>query len=394
MPYFFWIALNIEGETHCGTLFANNEVSLEKKLFNKQLGLIRSHQTYSFSKMKLSKKEIAQALKDIAHLMAAKIPVYQAFQLVSSMHKNSYLKVVLQEVADTIYSGASLDQALSWHQDIMNVTMLGLIKAGQETGKLSETLNKIAEHSLVVERLKNELRSLLFMPAMTLCAFFLLLGVFLVSIVPRFELFFQASDKDLPWMTLKLIAISNTLISLTFVHWILIVICLCVGSYFLIRLTKNWFSQILFAANLGSLLITWNIAQILQLLAILVGSGISLVSSLSLCTQSIHNSFIAQDLQKIQQAVNEGMQITTACSKSTFFAQQDLQAILSLGESSAELAVMIQQAADVYHLRAHTAMKRWVALSQPISLILLGFLIAGLLYCLYVPIFTISHIAM
>lgn len=394
MPYYIWTALDINGQTFRGLLFANNVNDLEKKLFIKNLGLIHSQQTYSLSKLILSKKDTAQAIKDIAHLLRAKIPVYQAFQLVASMQKNTYLKDVLSETADTLYTGSSLDTALSWHEDIINSTMLGLVRAGQETGKLSETLDKIAEHALLVERLKAQLRSLLFMPAITFGGFIVLLCVFLMSIVPRFEQFLQASDGELPWMTIQLITMSNRLLMVTPLQIMLLVSLGILLIYVFMRYVKDICSQLLFAIGLGSLVITWNIAYVLQLLAILVSSGISLLPSLSLCAQSIHNKLISNDLRNIQHAVAQGMQITIACSQSRFFAQQDLQAILGLGESSAELAIMLQQAADVYQLRAHRAIKRWITISQPIALIVLGALIAGLLYCLYVPIFTMSHIVM
>lgn len=394
MPYYAWTALDITGVTHRGTFFANNTNDLEAKLYAQQLGLIKAKETYSFAKLILPKKDIAQAIKDIAHLLQAQVQLYQSCALVASMQKNVYLKSVLTECAQSIYQGSSLDQALAWHTDIISFTLQGLIKAGQETGKLPQTLDKIAKHQLTTDQLKRQLGSLLLMPCITFVSFILLVIVFLTLIIPRFELFFASFDKDLPALTVFLIQVSHKVQNITVLHIVFTTVLFLLIGTACARWGKNQFFSLLLKLPIGSLIITWNLAHVLQLLAILVSGGIPLVSALALAANSISNKTIAQDLFAVEKSVTQGMQITQACKKSKFFAQGDLQAILSLGESTAELAAMLEQAATIYQTRAYIQIKRIVSISQPISLMILGSLIAGLLYCLYVPIFSVSQVIM
>lgn len=394
MPYYRWVALNITGMTLRGKLFAHNVQDVDSQLLEKNLGLISARPIFSAPQYMVRKKDIAQAFKDLAHLLQAKVQIYQACTLVASMQKNAYLQSVFHACAQSLYQGASLDMAISWHKDIISTALVGLIRAGQETGKLAETLEKIADHQLMIEKMKSQMLSLLLMPIITFISFITLVVVFFTLIIPRFEIFFASFDNEIPALTRYLIHISHLVQNITMFHIIGFLLIIIGFSWLWKKRLNKYFHHVLMKLPVKSLFITWHVAYVMQLLSILVGEGIALPAALRLVSGNISNQYIAKDFAFIVQEVAEGKHVTQACKASVYFSQDDLQVILKLGESTSELASMLKQAAHIYQTRSYTQLKGIVSLSQPISLIILGALIAGLLYCLYIPIFSVSNIVM
>lgn len=330
MPYYLWNAINLQGVTSWGTLYASNKADLEHKLFLRQLGLIHAYRTISFASLMVTKKEKAQALKDLAQLLQVKIPIYQASNVVASLQTNQHLRQVLASLAENVYRGISFDKALASHSELVDPSLVGMIRVGQETGKLDQTLDKLGEYMLFIERLKNELRSLLFMPLMTLGAFLLLCFVTLFYLIPQFEPFFLNAQQELPILTQRLVWLSQNVREGVAWLYIMIVIIILATLIMIIHRYRYYCIMVLMYAGLGSYIVTWNIAYVLRLLAMLTGNGISLPEALAHCSASIKNPLISADLYAIEQAIVAGSPIAYATQHSRFFGKPDIQAILEL----------------------------------------------------------------
>jgi len=124
-------------------------------------------------------------------------------------------------------------------------------------------------------------------------------------------------------------------------------------------------------------------------LATLLGGGIPLVNAIEVAGRSISNRYIARELQRAGQQVREGRALSAAMNDRGAFADVAVK-MVEVGESTGALQEMLNSLADFYDEEIDTNLGRFITLVEPILLVIMGIVIAGLLLSLYMPLFSMS----
>jgi type IV pilus assembly protein PilC len=212
------------------------------------------------------------------------------------------------------------------------------------------------------------------------------------KVVPEFADFYsQFGGAQLPVSTRVLVAISENLMAsagLIIGGWL-------GGLAFLIF----WFRQpgqrkklhagILRLPYFGPLARKFATAQVSRTLATLLSGGIPLVNSLDIAARSVGNQAIAEDLSTVAKQVREGGSLAGSLSQRNMFPHVAVE-MVEVGESTGALADMLNSIADFYDEENETNLQRFSSLIQPVLLIFMGLVIAGLLLSLYMPLFQLS----
>jgi type IV pilus assembly protein PilC len=131
-------------------------------------------------------------------------------------------------------------------------------------------------------------------------------------------------------------------------------------------------------------------SQASRTLATLLGGGIPLVNAIDVSARAIQNQHIAHELTVAAQKVREGRALAVAMSESGAFQDVAVK-MVEVGESTGALQEMLHSLADFYDEEIETNLGRFVTLIEPILLIIMGMVIAGLLLSLYMPLFNLSN---
>ncbi len=132
-------------------------------------------------------------------------------------------------------------------------------------------------------------------------------------------------------------------------------------------------------------------SQMARTLATLLGGGLPLVNALDIATQSIGNQFIARELEAVSARVREGESFAAALEARRVFPEVAVK-MAEVGESTGALQDMLNTVADFYDEEIATNMERFVTLVEPVLLVVMGIVIAGLLLALYMPLFQLSSV--
>jgi type IV pilus assembly protein PilC len=124
--------------------------------------------------------------------------------------------------------------------------------------------------------------------------------------------------------------------------------------------------------------------------ATLLGGGIPLVNAIDVSARSIKNRYMARELRKASQQVREGRALAAAMTDSGAFPDVALK-MVEVGEQTGALQEMLNSLSDFYDEEIETNLDRFVTLVEPILLIIMGIVIAGLLLALYMPLFNLSN---
>jgi len=220
-----------------------------------------------------------------------------------------------------------------------------------------------------------------------------LVTIIVLKVVPAFSDFYASFGADLPLITRIIVRISDVLRS----QFLIIIAVLVVG----IAVLWSWIRQpgqkarfdhlLLGLPVLGQIARKFSTSQMSRTLATLLGGGLPLVNALDIAAQSIGNQYMAQQLGIVSARVREGESFAAALEKRKVFPEVAVK-MAEVGESTGALQDMLNTVADFYDEEIATNMDRFVTLVEPILLVVMGIVIAGLLLALYMPLFQLSSV--
>jgi len=132
-------------------------------------------------------------------------------------------------------------------------------------------------------------------------------------------------------------------------------------------------------------------AQVSRTLATLLSGGIPLVNALDVSSRAVGNRSIADGLSVAARQVREGASLAGALAEQRMFPHVAIE-MVEVGESTGALADMLNSVADFYDEENETTLERFSNLVQPVLLIVMGVIIAGLLMSLYMPLFNLANL--
>ncbi len=330
-------------------------------------------------------------------ILQAGVPLLEALHLLeqcSPKHWRSFLSHTIQGLK----GGHSLATSLSTKGKWFSPICIGLISIGEKTGALEQSLFLIHQQLLAKESLVQQMKQALTYPAITFSASMLMVTTMLLWVIPSFEDIFHHFHAELPMSTQLLIGLSRGLNE----HALVIM-----GSMFMtgagmlilwrksIRFQK-WCDRHCFQIPIfGDLIrlshqITWcqNIAHLLQ-------SGLSLLESIRICAQS-SNHWLSHDLSaKLFKQLSLGWDLGIAMKHTDpngrFFDSETIQ-LLEIGARTGMLNTMLINRSRSFESQLEHRLAILSQSLEPMFIIFLGLLVAGLLMTLYLPIFSLGRI--
>lgn len=330
-------------------------------------------------------------------ILQAGVPLLEGLHLLEQCcpkHWRSFLSHTIQGLKRGNSLATSLSKEGKWFSPIC----IGLISIGEKTGALEESLFLIHQQLLAKESLMQQMKRALTYPAITFTAAILMVTTMLLWVIPSFEDIFDHFHAELPISTQLLIALSRGLSE--HVAVILGSILMVVAGILLLWRTsigfQKWCDRHCFRIPIfGHLIrlshqITWcqNIAHLLQ-------SGLSLLESIRICAQS-SNHWLSHDLSaKLFKQLSLGWDLGAAMKRTDpngrFFDAETIQ-LLEIGSRTGMLNTMLINRSRSFESQLEHRLAILSQSLEPIFIIFLGLLVAGLLMTLYLPIFSLGRI--
>src|SRR5246500_4397946 len=167
-------------------------------------------QSQAFSKGgKVNPGDIAVFSRQLATMLAAGIPMVQAFEIVGNGNEKPAMQKLILDVKAVVEGGTSLHEALGKHPLYFDDLFVNLVQAGEQAGALETLLDKVATYKEKTEALKKKVKKALFYPAAVLVVAVIVTVILLVFVIPQFESLFKGFGADLPAFTQMVINLSK-----------------------------------------------------------------------------------------------------------------------------------------------------------------------------------------
>jgi type IV pilus assembly protein PilC len=254
-------------------------------------------------------------------------------------------------------------------------------------------LRRYVEYTKIIATVKRKTVSALVYPAILIALALGLVTIIVVKVVPAFSDFYSSFGANLPLVTRIIVRVSD-IVRTQFLLIIALVVAAVIAVLGWVRQAgqkARFHHLILGLPMLGDIARKFSTSQMARTLATLLGGGLPLVNALDISAKSIGNQYMATQLDIVAARVREGESFATALEARRVFPEVAVK-MAEVGESTGALQDMLNTVADFYDEEIATNMERFVTLVEPVLLVVMGIVIAGLLLALYMPLFQLSSV--
>ena len=332
--------------------------------------------------------------QELATLLKAGLPLVQSLDILRKRVPNPAFKVALDDVYERVRSGSSLSDAFD-AQGLFPPIYTASLMAGEKSGSLEQVIRRYVAHVKVINSVRSKVISALIYPAVLVVLSLAVVGLIVFKVVPEFAEFYAQFGRgaELPMSTRVVVAFSTQAVASGTLA--LAGLAAVVGGVWLWSRApgqrRRLHAAVLRLPFFGPLARKFATAQICRTLATLLSGGIPLVNALDIAARSSGNRAISEDLAVVARQVREGESLAGAIAARRLFPHVAVE-MVEVGESTGALAEMLNSVADFYDEENETNLTRFSNLVQPALLIIMGFVIAGLLMSLYMPLFQLSSL--
>lgn len=387
------------GEVIEGMYIADSEVQLRREIEEKGLFVLSLRQRGGLGlaglalprRRRISQREFIVFNQELATLLKAGMPLVQSLDILRQRVASPVFKAVLDDVHQRVRAGASLSESFEAHGHLFPGVYTASLFAGEKSGSLEQVLRRYVTYVKVIGTVKRRTISALFYPAVLVVLSLIVVSIIVLRVVPEFADFYAGFNAQLPLATRMIVAVSAAVGR----YWLLI----GAGLVGLGVLGWGGFKQpaqrlrldrlLLRLPMVGPTALKFATSQIARTLATLLGGGIPLVNALETASRSTANRYLGQELRVVVQRVREGQALAGAMKASGTFPDVALK-MVEVGEATGALQDMLNSLSDFYDEEIDTNLGRFVTLIEPVLLIAMGIVIAGLLLALYMPLFQLS----
>jgi type IV pilus assembly protein PilC len=389
------------GEILEGLYVAESEARLRHELEEKGLFILSLQPKHAIAGIALrlpqrhaiSTREFLVFNQELATLLKAGMPLVQSLDLLKSRVTSPTFRNVLNDVHEQVRAGTALSDAFAVHGGLFPRVYTASLLAGERSGNLDAVLRRYVEYTKIIATVKRKTVSALIYPAILISLALVLVTIIILKVVPAFSDFYGSFGAELPLVTRIIVKVSSFLRT---EFWLILA-----GLALTIAAVVTWVRQpgqkarfdrvMLSLPMLGQVARKFATSQMARTLATLLGGGLPLVNALDIAAKSVGNQFMAAQLDIVSARVREGESFAAALEARHVFPEVAVK-MAEVGESTGALQEMLNTVADFYDEEISTTMDRFVTLVEPVLLVVMGLVIAGLLLALYMPLFQLSSV--
>lgn len=382
---FRYTAKDIDGRTVRGTMEAADYDALYAQLLEQGLypqrvtgrGADRRPRT-------LRPQELSDLCRQLSTLLASGVSLVRALTIISQDEGISAgLRRVYESVLSEVRKGSSLSDALE-AQQVFPALMLGMIRAGEGSGRLDRVAERLAVHYEKAHQMNQQVKSALMYPM--ILAVLSVAVVIVTFVLPQFSDLFSTMD-SLPAVTLALMAFSDFMVT----KWYLLLLGLAALAAALRALRRV--PSVRLALDRGKL--TMPVfgplhriictARFARTISSLYASGLPIITALKTARDTIGNAYIVSQFDAVLAQVRSGVSLSAALESVDGF-QRKLCSSIAVGEETGQLDSMLDSIADSMEYDAQQASRRMMTILEPMLIVLMAFVVGFIIIAVMSPI--------
>ena len=346
---------------------------------------------YHLSRVK--QDELVMVTRNLGSMLTAGLTVSRALSVIERQSKNPRLKGVVKKIVEKINAGGQFYEALKDHPSVFDDLFIAMVRAGEESGTLAESLKVLAMQMERSSNLKKKIKGAMMYPSIVIIVMVIIGILMMIFVMPKITAVFKGVGQDLPATTKFLIAASDFMVNYTAIALGGIVFVVGGVIYFLRtrwgKITTSWIIPKL--PVIGTMAKETNAARTARTLSSLLNSGVDVMQSIEITEEVVQNVFYKKILKEARDRVEKG----TALSE-VFIERSDLYPILVgemilVGEETGQIAGMLNELAGYYEAEVERKTKDLSTIIEPLLMVFIGGGVGFFALALIAPIYSIGE---
>jgi type IV pilus assembly protein PilC len=328
--------------------------------------------------------------RQFATLMRAGVSIVDATRILAEQTESKPLRKALLEVNSSLLRGTAFSQAIQDHKKIFPPLFVSMIRAGEETGDLEGTLERLAvyfeKQHTTTEKIKSALTYPITVGVMAIAAVVYLLW----AIVPQFVSMFESMDAELPAITKMVLALSKSIQGQWYI-WLLVIILLITAYQFAKRTERGAYALDYAKLKIpvfGKLNQKGSIAQFTRTFSSLYASSVPILQSLAIVEEVAGNRVIGGYIRKASDSLRQGKPLSEPLKKAWVFPPLVTQ-MIAIGEETGALDQMLSKVADFYEMDVENTVDRLKSLLEPLLIAFLAGVVGIIVAAIMLPMFSL-----
>jgi general secretion pathway protein F len=399
MPFFRYKAVSGAGEVQEGVLEAASSAAAVARVQSMGLIPIRAEEAAAtggsavgaakpraglFQRREVTQADIGIVTRELATLLRAGLPLDRSFEILINLTEKPRMAELLSAIRNEVRGGSALSKALDNQKGVFSRFYVNMIRAGEAGGSLPTVMLRLAEYMERAKALRDNVGASLtypgFLAVVSLAAVVILLGV----VVPRFKPIFAGAGKAVPATTQLVLWMGDAMRNY---WWAMVMAAAALVWLFARRLRDPEFRYrvdrfLVTGAVVGPLFSRIEMARFSRTLGTLLTNGVTLVGALNIVRETMGNAWLAEAVGGVARELKEGRGLGRPMMETGRFPMLAVH-MIQVGEETGRLDDMLMQVAETYDREVEVAIRKALALLQPVMIVLMaaviGFIIIAIL---------------
>ena len=343
---------------------------------------------------KVKDRDIILFNQEFVAMIKAGYPILKSLESITGRVKNVHLREILIDVAAEVKRGKALSEAFQPYEAVFSPVYTASLMAGEKGGNLAASLGRYIQYTKMVTQTRARIRSAMTYPTVLIVFSFILVGILINFVIPKFAEFYQSYATELPRITRVIMGRATGLSRYWFVFAALL--AAAVLAFFRLRRRPDFryhADRLKLKVPFGRTI--WHesgVSLFSRTLGLLLEAGISLIQAIGIAIQAVPNAWLVRRMRDVPDHIRNGEGLSDSLAGTGAFPPLALD-MVRIGESSANLQGMLGDMADFYDERVRGKIETLVTLIEPVVIIVMGLVVAAMLLSVYIPIFNIIRIA-
>jgi type IV pilus assembly protein PilC len=341
------------------------------------------------SRVSMSEKIIF--FRNLGAMIKAGLPLSRALNVMERQTKKIKYKEVLSDVQSEIQKGGDLNAALNKHPDTFSPLMVAMIKAGEESGSLTESCIIIANQTERSYELKKKIRGAMIYPSVILTVLIAIGILMMLYIVPSLASTFSTMGSELPTSTKTIIFISDFLVNYTIptIATMIAIVALFIAFVRTPNGKRLVESIVLPLPVIGTLVKETNSARTGRTLSSLLGSGVHVLQAMEITEEVIQNTHFKEIILQARDQVQAGAPIADIFVENEKLYPPLVGELIAVGEETGNLPDMLIQIAEFYESEVDQKTKNMSTIIEPVLMLVVGIAVGYFALAMISPIYTV-----
>ncbi len=401
MPRYNYTAMAADGRKVKGAITAESSYAARKQLRARSIhptaitevstGLEGKAALFSIF-ARAGKTQLIDFTKQMATLLNSGIKLTESLSVLTLQTSDVRFKNAITDIRDRVVTGESFTDALKDYSDYFDVIYVSMVRVGEVTGSLSQSLSTIANFMEKRRRVESKVMTAMIYPIVLISFCIAAVLILTTTVIPKIAEQIARTGQELPWITRQLMNVSYILTS----WWLLVVIVAVFGIVWALRrflkTQRGAYLRDKFILSLplfGPLIKQRVVSRFASTLSTLLGSGLAMAESLRVVAEVTGNSLMKRAVQQSRERILAGADIATPLRDSGVIDPATAH-MVAVGEKSGELEKMLKNISENLESSTDVVIERLSAAVEPIIIIVMAAIIGVIAYATILPILEVS----